>query len=75
MALFSIPDIAAFYGAADSTTSLHIKRLKDGKKFKKSSLGAKYNEADVAKLSQLMGFKWPLTEAEIKKLTQPTIKK
>jgi len=69
--LYSVSDIALIYGTSVTTTHLHIKKLKEGKKFKKHSIGAKYNEKDIARLSELLGFNWPMPEDKLKMLLNP----
>lgn len=57
MARYSAKDISLMYGASRTTCWRHIKSLVKSKKFKKTGVGRYYNENDIERLSDLLGFK------------------
>jgi hypothetical protein len=54
--VFSLKDIAKLYGTSKGTVENHVKILIKKKQFKKTSIGKYYNEVDLKKLSELLGF-------------------
>jgi len=60
MCTYTNQELATFYGTSLSTFKRHFSKVK--KKFKKTSLGAQYNETDAKQIATLMMFQIPSKE-------------
>ena len=58
MAVYSLQDIAKLKGVSYPTINRYIKRLKEKKKFSKTSPGIFFSENEVQKLSELLDFNY-----------------